>query len=402
MVLILVFLSIIGHTAFCVELINQTHATARMTHHLQKKIRNLLLLQILAWPTFLCAFPTTQLPGILAASSLSQQPGLLQLLIISSAPLTLISVHRAWRWQRWGWQRFHAADSIIPIALPDSRTTPALRGAPGLLGRFFPWNEIWSPSLSLKTMTLTGFAAATVSPDRPLRILHISDLHFDGTPGPEYYRTVIAACLQHEFDMVALTGDLSDEHAQIPHLIEVLRPLQERAPCLFILGNHDWRNEPQAIRRSMQNAGWTDVGGRLQQISTPAGPLLIAGSEFPWMPQHPPDLPADDTQSLRLLLAHTPDDLPFARRQGFHVMLAGHTHGGHVVLPVHGPVFSPSRYGVRFASGLFRLDGLWMHVSRGAGGKHSLRWRCPPEVTLLTIQSHAETMHAETTHARRE
>ncbi len=385
MIVIVVVLSIIGHTAFCVELINRTHATARLTHHTQKIIRNVLLLQILVWPFFLAAFRTPAPSLLPAAEWLQQLPAMVQQLLYGTALLALIPLHHTWRWQRRGKRQFLAAVASLPISTEHAGTTPDLRGTPGLLGRAFPWNEIWSPVLTLKSIVVTGPAAATISPDRALRILHLSDLHFDGTPGPEYYRSVIEACLQQEFDLVALTGDLTDRHDQIPHLIELLRPLQDRAPCLFILGNHDWRNEPQAIRASMQHAGWVDVGGKQRRLQTPAGPILVAGSEFPWMPQHPPDLSADDNDTLRLLLTHTPDDLSFASRQGFDVVLAGHTHGGHVVLPVLGPVFSPSRYGVRFAAGLFQTGQLWMHVSRGVGGMHSLRWRCPPEVTLLTV-----------------
>ena len=56
-----------------------------------------------------------------------------------------------------------------------------------------------------------------------------------------------------------------------------------------------------------------------------------------------------------------------------------------VVLPVIGPVYAPSIYGVSFVSGLFRMGPLTMHVTRGIGGKEPLRWNCCPELTCLEV-----------------
>jgi predicted MPP superfamily phosphohydrolase len=67
-------------------------------------------------------------------------------------------------------------------------------------------------------------------------------------------------------------------------------------------------------------------------------------------------------------------------------MLSGHTHGGQVVLPVVGPVYSPSLHGVKYASGLFRYPECTLHVSRGLGSKDPLRWNCTPELTWLQIE----------------
>ena len=88
---------------------------------------------------------------------------------------------------------------------------------------------------------------------------------------------------------------------------------------------------------------------------------------------------------MRILLSHSPDQFRFAQKGGYNVMLSGHTHGGQVVLPIIGPVYAPSIYGVSFAAGLFRLNKLTLHVSRGIGAKDPLRWRCRPELTCLEI-----------------
>ncbi len=65
-------------------------------------------------------------------------------------------------------------------------------------------------------------------------------------------------------------------------------------------------------------------------------------------------------------------------------MLSGHTHGGQVILPFDGPRFAPVM-DKRYVAGL----GMWgerqIHVSRGVGNLHGVRFRCRPEINLLTL-----------------
>ena len=82
---------------------------------------------------------------------------------------------------------------------------------------------------------------------------------------------------------------------------------------------------------------------------------------------------------------HSPDEFEWAQKNDVDVILAGHLHGGQVRLPVFGAILSPSRYGVRYALGVFTSGNTVMHVSRGTGSLTPLRYNCPPEVSLLTL-----------------
>jgi predicted MPP superfamily phosphohydrolase len=85
------------------------------------------------------------------------------------------------------------------------------------------------------------------------------------------------------------------------------------------------------------------------------------------------------------LLAHSPDQLSWARRGDGDLMLAGHTHGGQIRLPLIGPVFSPTRDGVQFAAGLFHAPPTILNVSRGLSAELPLRMNCAPEIIHLTL-----------------
>ena len=87
----------------------------------------------------------------------------------------------------------------------------------------------------------------------------------------------------------------------------------------------------------------------------------------------------------RILLSHSPDQLPWAQASGFDLMLAGHNHGGQIRLPYFGALIAPSWYGCRYAGGLYCEPPTLLHVSRGLCGIHPIRLNCPPELALLTL-----------------
>ncbi|HET9481607.1 MAG TPA: hypothetical protein VFP98_07625 [Candidatus Polarisedimenticolia bacterium] len=94
----------------------------------------------------------------------------------------------------------------------------------------------------------------------------------------------------------------------------------------------------------------------------------------------PPGAPA-------ILLSHTPDIFPDAAGLGVPLTLAGHTQGGQIRLPFIGPVFTDTRLGRRFASGLFERSGSRLFVTRGIGTTRiPIRFLSPPEAAVITLK----------------
>ena len=154
----------------------------------------------------------------------------------------------------------------------------------------------------------------------------------------------------------------------------------------FILGNHDWGLDSDRIRQAVCELGWRNVAGTLQTLEIAGKRLAIGGSERPWMGCHP-SFNALPDGIFRLLLSHCPDNLSWARRQHVDLMLAGHNHGGQVLLPGIGPVYSPSVHGCRYSSGVFHSGSVVMSVGRGLSGKHPLRIGATPEVCRVILKA---------------
>jgi predicted MPP superfamily phosphohydrolase len=257
---------------------------------------------------------------------------------------------------------------------------PAGSGRRGLVARL-PGNEVFRVDLTEKTLRLKRLPAAWDG----LSVLHLSDIHFTGTPEREFFRHVMDLCAAWEPDLVAFTGDTVDTDAHYRWIVPLLGRLKSRHGAFAILGNHDLWFEPPRLRRRLGRAGMRVLGNGWVQMEVRGEPLVAIGHEGPWFGP-PPDLSACPAGPFRLCLSHTPDNIRWARRHGIDLMLAGHVHGGQVRLPLIGSVVVPSRYSRRYDCGTFDEPPTVLHVSRGLSGDHPLRYNCRPEVTKLILR----------------
>ncbi len=260
-------------------------------------------------------------------------------------------------------------------------------------GRFYariPCNESWSIALNEKTLEIPRLSAALDG----LSILHMSDFHFTGYVGKAFFREACKLAAEMRADLIALTGDFVDDAGCIDWIPETLGQLSAPLGVYFVMGNHDPRaGDMPRLRRALSQSDLIEVGGRWLAIRAGEGQIVLCGDALPWVGPAPraADAPPHDTigerdRPLRLLLAHTPDRLTWAKQQDFDLMLAGHTHGGQFRLPGIGPVLCPSRYGVYYAAGVFFEAPTVLHVSRGLSGQSPLRWNCRPEITKLILR----------------
>ncbi len=281
-------------------------------------------------------------------------------------------------------EHFHVCQHV-DSPLTGTRFTAFLDRLPG--------NEITQLEVNRKQLMLPRPVAGVDG----LKIAHISDLHFTGQLTREFYRFMVDRLLDLRPDLIAITGDIIDYRSCLPWIAPLLGRLQAPLGCIYLLGNHDKRLGDHLLELTslLQSLGHIDVGLRDHYIKLPSGgSIAIEGNELPWLNRHQSQRAGDSAiacDSLRLGLSHSPDQIVWARTRKMDLLLAGHTHGGQVRFPGIGPIVSPSRFGSRFASGLFYREPTLMHVSRGIAGTHPLRWRCPPELSLLTLR----TPHSE-------
>ena len=244
-----------------------------------------------------------------------------------------------------------------------------------------PGNEIFTVDFAERTLGLPNLPAAWDG----LTVLHLSDLHFCGTPDRRFFQEVMDLCRAWQPDLVAVTGDVVDSRTHHRWVVPVLGRLRWREAGFAILGNHDQYYDHNLIRRRLRRLGLDVLGNGWRLIEVRGEPLVVVGHEGPWF-RPGPDLKGCPEGVFRLCLSHTPDNIRWARRNGIDLMLSGHNHGGQIRFPLIGSLFVPSRYSRRYDCGTFHEPPTLLHVSRGLGEEHPVRFNCRPEVTLLVLR----------------
>jgi predicted MPP superfamily phosphohydrolase len=370
-----------GHIILLVAAINWCYGTilSRFWNHLA---RLLLALVAAGGPLLLWWSHGFDVPAALVAAFGSAGDALLAVylimcLFLGLAVLPLVTLRRCLRRAPAALESNHTETLDVAAVLGHK---PAGHGKHRLLA-LLPGNEVFQVDFAVRTLRLPQLPPQWDG----LTILQLSDLHMCGTPDREFYRRVMDRCNGWNPDLIALTGDVVDGKRLHRWIVPVLGRLRCRVAAFAILGNHDsWQDAP-LIRRRLRRIGMRVLGNSWEKIEVRGRPLVVIGHEGPWF-EPEPDLAACPAGVFRLCLSHTPDNIGWARRHGIDLMLSGHVHGGQIRFPVLGSVFVPSRFGRRYDCGTFHEPPTVLHVSRGLGGEHPLRYNCRPEVTQLVLR----------------
>lgn len=245
-----------------------------------------------------------------------------------------------------------------------------------------PGNQCFTVELRDVTLRLPRLPAAWDG----LTILHLTDLHFCGTPDRAYYREVFdLAVAGGTPDLIAITGDVVDSYHHHRWIVPLIGRLKATHGIYAVLGNHDRFHDPVIVRKRLKRIGVKVLGNSWESIDVRGEPLVVIGQETPWF-KPAPDLARAPADPFRLCLSHTPDHFAWARRHAIDLMLAGHVHGGQVRVPVLGSLFVPSLYSRKYDCGAFAAGPTVMYVSRGLAGREPLRYNCRPEVTRVILR----------------
>lgn len=224
-----------------------------------------------------------------------------------------------------------------------------------------------------------------------LRIAHLSDVHLTGQLSTSFYRLAIDWLSDQSPDLIVVSGDIVDYETALHQIRPVFDGLCAPLGTYFILGNHDKRLPvPTDVCDEFHAMGWTDLGISNAIASKGNISIHLMGNELPWFQRHPTKSDAESViesieNSWPLGVSHSPDQFAWGIANRCKLLLCGHTHGGQIRLPMIGPIIAPSRYGGRYASGVFSKGETLMHVSRGISGVHPYRWGCMPEASILEL-----------------
>ena len=228
-----------------------------------------------------------------------------------------------------------------------------------------------------------------------LRIAVISDIHVGGPfIDDKKLRLIVERTNQLHPDLTVLLGDYMSPNSWHSHRVEpevtaaVLKDLHAPLGVYSVLGNHDWWYNGQKVGRALEDNGIMVLDDQVVEVKWRDSSFWLAGLADLWTrPQHVTEtidkIPAEKTV---IALTHNPDIFP-AIPAGVPLLLAGHTHGGQVNIPLIGTPIVPTD-NPRYVAGHIFENGHHLFVTTGIGTSIlPVRFRVTPEIVILTINS---------------
>jgi predicted MPP superfamily phosphohydrolase len=225
-----------------------------------------------------------------------------------------------------------------------------------------------------------------------LSITQISDMHVGRFTSGRVLREVVRVVNELRADLVLLTGDLiNDALVDLNHGLDLVRSMQASYGVYLIEGNHDLIENGPEFERRVKHSGIPFLLDESIVITIRGAPLQLLGLSWTRARENRDAaiaaavshlLNQRQPESFPILLAHHPHAFDAAAAASVSLTLAGHTHGGQLMLNEQSG-FGPALF--RYWSGLYSKGESKLVVSNGVGNWFPLRVRAPAELLHLTL-----------------
>lgn len=223
-----------------------------------------------------------------------------------------------------------------------------------------------------------------------LTVVFAADFHL----GPDFPAEKVAAAVEKISelapDLILLGGDYITKSADyLPAALDILADLKAPRGVYAVPGNHEYWSGAADLPALLAAVGITDITNRGMPLGDPANPLWLAGLDDLWggspdihaaTAAAPPDAP-------RILLCHNPYTVHSLPPASADLILAGHTHGWQVYIPLLTRSLVPPEMS-RYRCGFYKTPAGLMYVTRGVGMiAPPIRLWSRPELVLLKLQA---------------
>jgi uncharacterized protein len=247
-----------------------------------------------------------------------------------------------------------------------------------------------------------------------LKIVAIGDIH-GGSNGADAdkIRRVVELSNEQNPDIVVLLGDyVSHSHVSglsgsspvgmpMSEVANNLSGLTAKYGVFAVLGNHDGFYGDDLVTKELESVGYRVLRNQIATINKDGRTLRLLGLNDHFKLNFWTTFDSDIRKVVKddgssgdiIALEHSPDILfvlNYYKTLGddLKLVLAAHTHGGQVWLPILGRPIIPNSYGQKYAAGHVYDGGKDMYVTTGVGTSVlPFRFMVPPEIAVLTIRS---------------
>lgn len=227
-----------------------------------------------------------------------------------------------------------------------------------------------------------------------LKLVLFADLQVDRYTQREKLLNVKEKINRLNADLILSAGDLVTYGEDfITEGVNLLCSLNAKVSRVSCLGDHDhWSNSGE-ISSGLQKCGWNFLENQHYVIPYNDHKILVTGVVYIYSRRISSEKldslltnapPAD----LKILLVHQPSQkvIRAAKKHGYDMVLAGHTHGGQIVFKPFGFDLTPSMFENPHFSGYGDDLGIPVIITNGIGLTLApLRYNAPTEISQINF-----------------
>ncbi len=225
------------------------------------------------------------------------------------------------------------------------------------------------------------------------RILHLTDMHLGYYVGLQELEAFLLRLQGQKFDLILLTGDISDKYEILPRTLKSISELKPAYGTFASVGNHEYYRGIKEARKIFKTSPIPLLLNQGVVLPIHQASLYIAGTDDPaylgrdistfmknTVDQSLVGAPSD---VFHLLMSHRPDGFNRAAELGVHLTLSGHTHGGQIGF--NGRSAFESMMPQRYLWGHYQKEGSQLYTSAGFGHWFPFRLGCPAEAPIYVL-----------------
>lgn len=262
--------------------------------------------------------------------------------------------------------------------------------------------SVW---ISYNCLTVSKFTVISRKISEPFRMVLISDLH-DHRFGKDNEK-LVDKIRQQDPDLVILDGDIINGDSENDETaVSLVRSLTEMAPVYYSFGNHEYyymEAGHQDLQEDLVDAGAIILNYQNLDINVNGNPVRLGGlyeygfetsmqteeenqKAVSYLEQYV------DTDRYLIMCAHRPDSFycwDYADQWGIDLVLSGHLHGGQVLIPGIGGLYSQLEgFFPQYDYGQYKIGDSDMIITRGLGSNPKIlpRFNNPPEIVVVDVQ----------------
>ena len=210
-----------------------------------------------------------------------------------------------------------------------------------------------------------------------LKIIHLTDIHYGSTINEKELNNIVDEVNKLKPDIVVMTGDLLDERLSYDKdiIINCLSRIEAKLGKYAVSGNHDIPLDD--YNYIVKESGFTNLDNKYELIYSKSNePIVISGIGYSnedigikteQFDKYISELKADDIKPIySILLVHEPDTVDSLNLDNYDLILAGHSHGGQVRLPIIGKLYTPQG-SKKYYDEYYKINNTDLYISSGLG-----------------------------------